>query len=319
MDASWPVFPPELEREIFETTAEQYPETIYKPRLLLVAKRVHEWIERIKYRAVTSDEPTHACRLRLLLNALRSKSKPANFFHDRVRRLLIDYRFPEDELPPILSACTGIRWLALLNCPGPAMLPSLEVIQPRRLSISLWTLFGDLEGSDCNLAHPAFAFVTHLQSFDISSFVKYFSWSDFALLPALTHLALWKLSEANLTVVLSSCARLEVLVDMRWAKDRADLPSVDDARFVCVSPYHDNDVDCQWVIGTARRGGVDFWVRAERFVAKKRRGEIKPSSRCWIEDEDGIWTAFLMTYATGPVAATHSWQDFSLHVKLSPN
>jgi hypothetical protein len=52
--------------------------------------------------------------------------------------------------------------------------------------------------------------------------------------------------------------------------------------------------------------GLYFWARAELFIAKKRRGEIKPSSfssfpalagstsdfisgsRCWIEDEDGI-------------------------------
>jgi hypothetical protein len=41
MDTSLPVFPPELEREIFETVAERHPETIAS--LLLVSQRVYEW------------------------------------------------------------------------------------------------------------------------------------------------------------------------------------------------------------------------------------------------------------------------------------
>jgi hypothetical protein len=36
-----PVFPPELEREIFETTAERHPKAIAS--LLLVSQRVNEW------------------------------------------------------------------------------------------------------------------------------------------------------------------------------------------------------------------------------------------------------------------------------------
>ncbi|KAJ7131406.1 hypothetical protein C8R44DRAFT_774790 [Mycena epipterygia] len=47
-----PSFPPELEREIFESAAQLYPNTI--PNLLLVARRVNEWIERIKCNTVTS-------------------------------------------------------------------------------------------------------------------------------------------------------------------------------------------------------------------------------------------------------------------------
>ncbi|KAJ7489138.1 hypothetical protein FB451DRAFT_1223842 [Mycena latifolia] len=273
-----PVFPPELEREIFETTAERYPETIYKPCLLLVAKRVHEWIERIKYRAVTSAEPTRACPLRLLQKVLSSNSKPAEFFHDRVRRLFIGPAVPEEELPPILSACTGVRSLALLNFPGLLILQSLAVIQPRRL------VTNGARSESVDLAHPAFTCVTHLQSIINYSLSKDLPGADFALLPALTHLALWQLSEDSATGLLSNCAKLEVLVDMRGAMARENLPSIDDARFLYASTSHDDVLD--WVIGT--RDGVDFWVRAERFVAKRRRGEIKPSSRCWIEDGDGI-------------------------------
>jgi hypothetical protein len=58
-----------------------------------------------------------------------------------------------------------------------------------------------------------------------------------------------------------------------------------------------------WMAGT--RGGSDFWVRAEKFVAKRRCGEIQtglmsvwimcpsrtdllPAARDWIEDSDLI-------------------------------
>jgi hypothetical protein len=41
MPDSSPLLPPELEREVFETVAELYPQTI--PDLLLVSHRVHEW------------------------------------------------------------------------------------------------------------------------------------------------------------------------------------------------------------------------------------------------------------------------------------
>jgi hypothetical protein len=36
-----PFFPPELEPEIFETTAYFYPETVFS--LVLVSRRVNEW------------------------------------------------------------------------------------------------------------------------------------------------------------------------------------------------------------------------------------------------------------------------------------
>jgi hypothetical protein len=38
---STPAFPPELEREIFETIAYHYPEMI--ANLLLVSRRVYDW------------------------------------------------------------------------------------------------------------------------------------------------------------------------------------------------------------------------------------------------------------------------------------
>ncbi|KAJ7605939.1 hypothetical protein DFH06DRAFT_1348359 [Mycena polygramma] len=64
-----------------------------------------------------------------------------------------------------------------------------------------------------------------------------------------------------------------------------DLAPIDDARVVYMA-VSDAKYEEEWVIGT--RGGLDFWARADAFIAKKRRGEIEPSSRCWIVHADGI-------------------------------
>ncbi|KAJ7488997.1 hypothetical protein FB451DRAFT_1362023 [Mycena latifolia] len=67
--------------------------------------------------------------------------------------------------------------------------------------------------------------------------------------------------------------------------DEEELPSIDDARFVWVYLPNGGWSD-DWLAGT--RGGTDFWVRAERFIVKKRQGGIEPTSRYWIEEGDGI-------------------------------
>ncbi|KAJ7131398.1 isoprenoid synthase domain-containing protein [Mycena epipterygia] len=282
-----PFFPPELEREIFESAAELYPETI--PTLLLVSQRVHEWIERIKYITVTPSGSGASCPLNALQHAVRSDSKPASFFHDRVRNLFVQpSKLKEDELREILSACSGVRFLALmLPSAGPSILPSLGAMKPRRLCFYLTDFFTSVDSTA--LSHSMFTSVTHLDIFDHmgDSAFQQWSWSDFGLLPALTHLSLFKFpSSAVGTELLSKCKTLEVLIRMDSTGNPYDNPlSIEDVRFVCMVMEDDAYVG-DWIIGT--KGGMDFWARADAFVAKRRRGEIKPDSRCWIEDGDGI-------------------------------
>ncbi|KAJ7255764.1 hypothetical protein C8J57DRAFT_1518054 [Mycena rebaudengoi] len=57
--------------------------------------------------------------------------------------------------------------------------------------------------------------------------------------------------------------------------------SIDDPRFVMIVVMRYLE---DWLVGA--NGGTDFWVRAELFVAKKRRGEIQPATRCRIEESD---------------------------------
>ncbi|KAJ7131408.1 hypothetical protein C8R44DRAFT_774792 [Mycena epipterygia] len=278
-----PCFPPELERLIFEFAAEFDPKSI--PNLLLVSQRVNEWIERVKYSTVTSSGSGGSCRLGALKRAVQSGLKPASFFQDTVRHLFVEHNvLDEDDLREILSTCSGVRSLLVMpfDSSRPALLPSLAAIKPRRLCVVLETIFGTAELID--LSHPMFTSVTHLDLFGID---LQGPWLTLSLLPALTHLSFLDLYNYNVgTELLSKCEKLEVLIRMAsngYASDRS--LSIDDVRFVCmVLGYYEYVED--WIIGT--QGGMDFWARADAFVAKKRRGEIEPDWRCWIEDGDGI-------------------------------
>ncbi|KAJ6564384.1 hypothetical protein B0H19DRAFT_1140926 [Mycena capillaripes] len=269
---SSPFLPPELELEVFETTADLYPESI--PNLLLVSHRVHEWIERIKYKTITPGGGLSTCRIHVLQQAIRSNSKPPAFFRDRVQHLFIE-DLDDNELNEILPLCSGVRFLVLFQATIPSLLPSLSAMRPCRLNLYLKQLLG---GNDTPpVSHPVFTSVTHLDLFDTwtlnDDLIVYL-----ALFPVLTHLAVWhsETMSPDLPEVLARCTNLEALIDMYGFQpkpDRDPMRSIDDARFV-VMVLLDDAYEKDWVIGT--RGGSDFWARAEMFIAKKRRGEIEP-------------------------------------------
>ncbi|KAJ7488968.1 hypothetical protein FB451DRAFT_681141 [Mycena latifolia] len=282
---SSPFFPLELERDILETAAYLYPETI--PNLLLVALSA-SMNERIKYRTVTSDGIAHTCRIHVLQQAICSTVKPANFFRDRVWNLFVEKNMDEDKLVEILSMCSALRSLVVFPYPERSILPRLQTMKLRRLALFLKGLFEDRLRLDP--ADPMFTSLTHLDLFDSldSSSDLLSLFANLALLPALTHLALFELNDSTVgTQLLSTKGKLKVLVRMQSLVPYPAevLPSIDDARFVSLL-VSDEEYPSDWIFGT--RGRLDFWARAELFVAKKRRGEIKPNSRCWIEEGDGI-------------------------------
>ncbi|KAJ7705402.1 hypothetical protein B0H17DRAFT_1037849 [Mycena rosella] len=73
--ATEPIFPPELEREIFEAAALMHPNSI--PSL---SHRVHIWIEPFLYIVIRIDIVPMA-------DAVRRETKPASFFQESVRHL----------------------------------------------------------------------------------------------------------------------------------------------------------------------------------------------------------------------------------------
>ncbi|KAJ6607694.1 hypothetical protein B0H10DRAFT_2070692 [Mycena sp. CBHHK59/15] len=262
--------PPELEREIFETAARLYPGTI--PALLLVAQRVLAWIEPLLYRTLVikadMSQARDAARLDALIRALRSK--PPTFIRDNVRNLLHQGDVHRHQVLEILSVCGGS---------SPDFIPVLEKLHLQRLSIFLDDIWPTTDAYTLPLS--VFGTITHLDLFNLAHDNIY---AAVAALPALTHVSLLAEPVAHATSatqmcqLLSGCPNLQVLVYMFSA--RFDQPlattsrglSIDDARLVFVRG--------QW--------GMDPWARADVFVAKRRRGEIKPDSRCWIEESDGI-------------------------------
>ncbi|KAJ6482595.1 hypothetical protein C8R45DRAFT_305827 [Mycena sanguinolenta] len=277
--ASDPVFPVELEREIFETTALLYPATI--PPLLRVAHRVLVWIEPLLYRVVgTHSEP--------LVSALEQamQRKPAEFFRHSVKHV---YFGNLDDDPcfqtilEVLRLCPDIISLAYTIPQGePELLALLKGIRRiRRLNGCLEYLFGSFSAIDLSLA--VFRSVTHMDVFDDidennPSTARLCE--GLCALPALTHLGLnGRVDSELLRNLLQGCPYLQILVNM-WA-DRTNAidmvaasqkAGVRDIRYVVIVF---NDYWNDWEVGA--RGGTDFWAAADDFVARKRRHEIEES------------------------------------------
>ncbi|KAJ7446353.1 hypothetical protein FB451DRAFT_1291961 [Mycena latifolia] len=279
-----PIFPPELEREIFETTALVHPTTI--PVLLTVSRRIHVWIEPFLYRLVhVGKDPPYSAMGSAILRA--TKSKPASFFHNAVRHLFLDTSttWTFDEAREVLKLCTGlVAFVSWGDYADPALFPILKELPLRRLSTDLHCLFGAYESID--LTHSLFTFITHLEIFDAIYEDDTRIITRLPMLPALTHLRLsenvpWK----HIETLLAECPRLEILVSLfprmkaLWAVQQAHTSPVQDLRFV-ITVYR-NFVET-W---EAYRTRPNSWSLAEDFVSARRSGSIHPR-RCWLNPEN---------------------------------
>ncbi|KAJ7435871.1 hypothetical protein FB451DRAFT_1308380 [Mycena latifolia] len=276
-----PIFPPELEREILETTALVHPSTI--PVLLRVARRFHIWIEPFLYTAVhVGKEPPYSAMGRAILRAV--KLKPASFFHNAVRHLFLDTSatWTFDEARDVLKLCTGlVGFTSWGGYTDPTLLLILRdrELPLRRLSTDLYCLFGEYESID--LTHSLFASITHLEIFDpIYEDTRIIG--HLPALPALTHLRLsenvpWK----HIETLLADCPQLELLISLfprmkgPWAVQRARMSPIQDARFV-ITVYRNFAETWE-----AYRTQPSSWALAEDFVLARRSGSIHPR-RCWL-------------------------------------
>ncbi|KAJ7705461.1 hypothetical protein B0H17DRAFT_669126 [Mycena rosella] len=267
-----PVFPAELEREIFETTALMHPKTI--PVLLRVTRRVHIWIEPLLYRVIQLNRLKTAYGIRRAM-----QTNPARFFQDNVRHLLLSpIVFTEQECLALLSVCPKlVSFYAFGGVLTPAMLPILQdMAHVRRWSSRLSSLFGSVPAIDLSI--PFFRNITHIDIFEAVADDTQTA-RGLAALPALTHVGLNNRTRAGVPRrLLNECIHLQVLANI-WhvsnfvaARNVAASPPAIDVRFVvCTSGNHCDE----WEVGA--RGGTDFWAAADAFVARKRRGEIDAS------------------------------------------
>ncbi|KAG7448644.1 uncharacterized protein BT62DRAFT_929731 [Guyanagaster necrorhizus] len=161
MHTNLPLLPLELEWEIFELTARVYPAEA--PGLLLIARRVHSWIEPILYEIVVlggespmMDRGSHCKFLQMV------DSKPTEFFGRVVKRLCLTYHAHNESAMHLLHQCTGMISLACWSptIVSPSSLDSIASLRfLRHLSIPV-TYFMDIPISNdptcnwhCRLTH----------------------------------------------------------------------------------------------------------------------------------------------------------------------
>ncbi|KAF7335603.1 hypothetical protein MVEN_02214800 [Mycena venus] len=283
--AETPRLPPELEREILETTALLYPNTI--PQLLRVARRVLSWIEPILYhRVFIPGLQEKSGNGGAILRAL--STKPADFFSTAVRHLYvfaIDWtlfnsslpnRWSDAELEKVLRACTFVVNLLLIgDLAKPPLLRMVAEMRPTRL-----VMLGDLMSPQLDLTIPFFHNLSHFFIGDISrrGGVMHANWPqlhNLAELRSLTHLALSNCTAPDVVSdLLCGCLRLRVLIVCTQEAIPA-LEGIDDCRLVLMVKT-ENIVE-DWDLGI--RGGKDIWVRADAATLHKRREEIEGDFR----------------------------------------
>ncbi|KAJ7624418.1 hypothetical protein FB45DRAFT_82821 [Roridomyces roridus] len=278
--------PIELEQRIFELAA--YTDPLLVPTLMVVAWRVKQWVEPLRYRIVIYVWPDLAATG---LNGHRSypllKDLRPNHLQGRVNRILSTHptilknstrhlclnQTPHRDL---LHAASSVEDLWLVPDSFHSSLPELlGALTLKRLHCTPATLFSDQwqNASRNHFTHSLFSNVTHLQILLIRSIdAAVETRIGLASLPNLTHFAFTDdifLPEG--TTVLGTCQGLRVLVFKLTFTRFPPLPTElgVDSRFVqmvCAKGIKD------WHMGALT--GMDFWVRAEEFIAKRRSGEV---------------------------------------------
>ncbi|KAF8212720.1 hypothetical protein K438DRAFT_1805001 [Mycena galopus ATCC 62051] len=258
---SSPILPTELEREIFELCA--LSGSILIPKVMLVAKRVKEWVEPLLYRAIivyrksfgkfTSEKPPTDSNFTAIADDVLSsisRRKPSAFFHRAVRYL----RSLTLDVQPILTLCTGSLPLKRIY------VKLMPPITPR-----------------------PFSCLTHLHlghSEDVES-----TCAILTALPKLAHLSLVSRMDDTPFVVShkaldSSRIRVLVLFYLSPAWTRENLLSSQlkqDARFVVMRL---RNLATDWY-ARVQLGANDYWADAENHIAKRRIGEIDRERISW--------------------------------------
>ncbi|KAF7313124.1 hypothetical protein MKEN_00998600 [Mycena kentingensis (nom. inval.)] len=257
--------PPELEREIFELAA--YSNFSFIPTLLLLAWRVHSWIERLLFEVVVLNRSKKAAAF------VAQSTRYAPF----VRHLFFDM---ESEITPeaassILQHCTNVHDFATIGqYSHPSILPILANMRIERLAICFEVLFGSPE--DINLCHPFLVHVTHLDVFDMLTDKAIPLICDvLPQLPSLSHLCLNNERAGTiLDRVLSSLPNLVLLVVLRPGAVEAmrieEDPPVADDRLVFGTF---RDYWGQWE--ACASGQPNFWTAAESIVLTRKRKRLQ--------------------------------------------
>ncbi|KAJ6485535.1 hypothetical protein C8R45DRAFT_275506 [Mycena sanguinolenta] len=258
-----PILPPEIEREIFEITAQFRGNAV---NLVLVARRTQIWIEPLIYDTVIlSDEEICHKFMRTL------DSRPAQFFAENVKSLCVPADVDALCTVRVLKACQGVVNLAiwLVQPQDTPVFPFISSLRPTRLSVNMYGLYG----SECkpDFEHPFFSNVTHLELVDWLAWAAYID----SLSPHLTHLAVdfdlnLQDSETRLCDVLASCRSLVVCIalvsdDESMIVVANRLAGIEDPRLVILS--ESNAIE-NWE-SSLQTTDASLWSFAEDIVTAK--------------------------------------------------
>ncbi|KAF7313867.1 hypothetical protein HMN09_00544400 [Mycena chlorophos] len=276
--------PPELEREIFEIAAQEYPGTA--PAILRIARRVFIWIEPLIYRYIMTQ---HNADVRGVRYAL--PHKPAGYFEKHVRHLFLrvgeedsdpeemdELILSDDEGYALLTRCTNIESLWIAGVAGDAEARYIALVK-RLPRIRKWCggfidMFRILRPQAGQPLAPFYQSLSHVML--LEDVLPPETLVGLALLPSLTHLCLSDEQEASsFRDALQQCRHLQLLIGVYYTLESAERwtnnPPVSDDRFVVYAKLT-LDLWIDWETGL--RGDVDMWVAAESFIARKKRREV---------------------------------------------
>ncbi|KAJ6585600.1 hypothetical protein B0H19DRAFT_425112 [Mycena capillaripes] len=278
-----PIFPPELEREIFElAAATDWTDSwthqhvgVTALALPQICRRAQQWIEPFIYERISLLWATNGGDpVPRFLETIAAR--PASFFAAHVKYLYFDNSVPLATIQRILSVCTGV---VSVGCQQAycALAPLLAPLPLQRLLVSKLVL----PSAPADLP-PWAASLTHL---GLSQALPSDPTAAFASLPSLTHLAVDYAALPNpeapgmgaaLATLLRACVRLRCLVlvteartDYRWALQRLRDDGFRDARFhVHLRPVMDGTWDA-W-----SRRVPDMFAEAEKqFERRAKKSE----------------------------------------------
>ncbi|KAK7051870.1 hypothetical protein R3P38DRAFT_2684516 [Favolaschia claudopus] len=267
-----PFLPIELERIIFQLCAQSLP--VFTPQLMLVARRVKEWVEPFLYRVICIGLDSAAPGFPLFtpdtFTCMMTRKSP-KFLRSAVRHFMVEdgSEYPVREL---LNICTEIEdlWLPLQDG---SYVPIIQVLPLRRLGIDFRQFLR------LPLTCRALSGLTHLAFTDSLTETpgEYdAACAAFLALPKLTHLSFdggihSQFIRERIGQILESLPSLHVVV--AFAYHIFDFTgnrriATTDPRFVA---FLRPDFSLDWHAGA--RGGADYWTDAENSVAKRRAGE----------------------------------------------
>ena len=290
-----PKFPPELERQIFEACALDYPEIC--TNLILISQRVYQWsvnvfmllfcltgfssfrIDPILIATVYIDCPFpggQTNKLESFLSKLNSGRNPAEYYARYVKNLAFFGCFRTSEINPILAICTGVENLAIRTHQDLLILTPVKFFADPQAGLALRRLCIDYEQcgwtkySGSKKFPSCFRNLTHLHLLD-----EYkgwpFNYTGWENLTYLTHLAFASCDTETLQEVMDLLPAIQfVALGNLYRGDQYDYIDVIihdtpelDPRVVRLSNLPPSD----WEFGA--RGKGDFWNTVEDEVERR--------------------------------------------------